>query len=439
MKKLSLLLILTLVLGLCACGKSDKKETIKEESAEVVEEEPTEPEEEKQEEEETIKIRLSNGDIFVNEEEISEDPEAESGVYLANDIIFYQENQGIAYGEGKKADEHSQIEADAHTVVHITRPGTYELSGTMSAGQIFVDLGEDAKSDPQAAVTLILNGVDITCTVAPAIIFQNVYECAAEQKEETETAKIDTGKAGANIYLLDETENHLYGSYVAKIFESAELNEEGTEVEESKKLYKFDGALYSRMTMNIFGSENGILKIDAEKEGICSEKHLTVYGGTIEISSGNDGINVNENDDSVFTMNGGNIKVVVNGKNGEGDGIDSNGALVINGGNLESYACGFHTDSGLDSEYGVSINGGTVISTGDVLDQVGEGMQKSVVFECQEQQTGGETYQVKDSQENVIVEFTPENDFRVLLISKEGLRKTEDMTLWMGKTQIELQ
>lgn len=437
MKKLGLLLMLTLALGLCACGKSDKKETIKEEPAEVTEEETEETEEEPQEEE-AVKIRLSNGDIMVNEEEISEDPETESGVYMAKDIIYYQENQGITYGEGEKADEHSQIEADAHTVVHITKPGTYEIGGTMSAGQIFVDLGEDAKNDPQAVVTLILNKVDITCTVAPAIIFYNVYECAAEPGEGTVTSKIDTGKAGANIYLLDETENNLYGSYVAKIYESAELNEEGTEVEEAKKLHRFDGALYSRMTMNIFGSENGVLKIDAEKEGICSEKHLTVYGGTIEISSGNDGINVNENDDSVFTMNGGNIKVIANGKNGEGDGIDSNGALVINGGNLETYACGVNTDSGLDSEYGVSINGGTVISTGDVLDQVGDGMQKTAVFECQEPQIGGETYQVKDSQENVILEFTPANDFSVVLISKEGIRKTEDLTLWMGKTQITL-
>ena len=40
-----------------------------------------------------------------------------------------------------------------------------------------MDLGEDAETDPDAVVTLILNGVDITCTVAPAIIFYRVYEC----------------------------------------------------------------------------------------------------------------------------------------------------------------------------------------------------------------------------------------------------------------------
>ena len=38
-------------------------------------------------------------------------------------------------------DAHTAEEAAAHTVVHITQPGTYVLSGTLSAGQIAVDHG----------------------------------------------------------------------------------------------------------------------------------------------------------------------------------------------------------------------------------------------------------------------------------------------------------
>ena len=96
---------------------------------------------------------------------------SDDAVYVANDIVFYLEGQDFTYGEGEKQDEHSQAEADAHTVVHITKPGTYRLSGTLSAGQVAVDLGKDAN----AVVTLVLDGADITCTIAPAVIFYSVY------------------------------------------------------------------------------------------------------------------------------------------------------------------------------------------------------------------------------------------------------------------------
>ncbi|HIQ87777.1 MAG TPA: carbohydrate-binding domain-containing protein [Candidatus Scatomorpha gallistercoris] len=53
----------------------------------------------------------------------------------------------------------------------ILSAGTYRLTGTLSQGQIAVDLGDEAKDDPDAVVTLILDNVDVTCTVAPALIF----------------------------------------------------------------------------------------------------------------------------------------------------------------------------------------------------------------------------------------------------------------------------
>ena len=84
-------------------------------------------------------IALSDDGITVNGERIASD--SEQAVYAARDIVFYLEGQDFTYGEGTEKDGHSQQEADAHTVVHISRPGTYRLSGTLSAGQIAVDLG----------------------------------------------------------------------------------------------------------------------------------------------------------------------------------------------------------------------------------------------------------------------------------------------------------
>lgn len=291
-----------------------------------------------------ISIQLSDAGITVDGIAISTDENAD--VYAANDIVFYLADQGFTYGEGGPEDEHTQEEADKHTVVHITKPGSYAVSGFLSAGQIAIDLGEDAEEDPEAVVTLYLNGVDVNCDVAPAVIFYNVYECG-EKNEENATKDVDTSAAGANVVIVDDTVNNINGSYVARIYKSYTLNEAGTEVVDNKKLHKYDGTFYSKMSVNVDGGtkDTGVLNINAENEGLDSELHLTINGGIININSGNDGINTNEDNVSVTTLNDGQLNIVVNGSTGEGDGIDSNGWLVINGGILTSSACGFSGDA----------------------------------------------------------------------------------------------
>lgn len=361
-----------------------------------------------------------------------------AAVYTANDIVFYLEGQGVAYGEGTETDEHIREEADGHMVVHITKPGTYVLSGSLSAGQVAVDLGEDAEEDPDAVVTLILNGVDITCTVAPAVIFYNVYECGSTDAE-TATKDVDTADAGANVIIADGTVNNITGSYVARIYkpDSVELSEDGTEVVESKKLHKYDGAFYSKMSMNVGGGEHGtgILNITAENEGLDSELHLTINGGNINITSGNDGINTNEDGVSVTTVNGGVLTIDVDGATGEGDGIDSNGWLVINGGTVIAAACGSSQDSGIDSDNGIYINGGTVVASGNMLDRIDGGEQPYVVFGFRQRQRGGTSITLKAEGGSTAGEWTPTNDFTYLVVSSPDLTEGT-YTLWNGDTQL---
>ena len=368
-RAVSVLLSAALMLSvLTGCGKSgsvSKKNIPAEETAE------------------SKKIALSDSGITVDGAAISDDETA--AVYAAQDIVYYEEGQGVAYGAGTDADAHSQEEADAHTVVHITQPGTYTLSGTLSAGQIAVDLGDGAEEDPEAVVTLVLDGVDITCTVAPAIIFYRVYECGSADME-TATQTVDTSAAGANVVIADGTENRVTGSHVAKIYkpESVTLNADGTAVEEAKKLHKYDGALYSKMSMNVSGGEvgTGTLEIVADNEGLDSELHLTINSGNIHILSGNDGINTNEDGVSVTT-----------------------------------------------------INGGIVIASGNMYDAVDGGDQTYAVFQFAQKQSGGQTYTLKNAAGETVLEMTPENAFQYLVVSAPGLAEGE-YTLWCGDTQL---
>ena len=204
-----------------------------------------------------IHIELSNDGI-------SFESAAGDAVSWNDDIIYYEAGHGSDYGEGESFDDHTAEEAAEYPVVLITKPGTYELTGYDYNGQVAVDLGEGAKDDPNAVVNLILRA-NITCKVAPAIIFYNVYESN------------DPGSTGANI-ILDGAQSKIRGSHVAKIYQP------GTE----ETLHKYDGAIHSRMSMTISGE--GELQIYADNEGLCSEKHLTINGGDIFIASGNDGI-----------------------------------------------------------------------------------------------------------------------------------------------------
>lgn len=278
-------------------------------------------------------------------------------VFTSHDIVYYEEKtvyeSGRPYGAGSEKDMHSADEALAHTVVNITAPGAYRVSGKLSAGQIRIDLGEEAETDEAAVVELILDNADITCTVAPAVLFYRVYECDNEWSEETATAEVDTAKAGAVLVL--EGENTVSGSYVAKIYKDKDGE---------KKRWKQDGALYSYMSMNVFGP--GSLELHAENEGLDTELHLTIQGGNIRIYSQDDGINTNEDNVSVVTVNGGTLHIVA-GLGSEGDGIDSNGFLVINGGIVVSSANPI-SDSGLDSDRGTFIHGGTVVALGSTMD-----------------------------------------------------------------------
>ena len=341
--------------------------------------------------------------ILLSDEGITvESGSGADGVFVSHDIIYYEDRDayesGNPYGEGEAKDRHSAAEASAHTVVNITKPGNYVLSGKLSAGQIRVDLGDDAYEDPTAVVNLILNGVDITCTVAPAILFLNVYECDGNWSEETAKAQVDTTAAGANLILRAESSNTVNGSYVAKIYKDKDGE---------KKLWKQDGAIYSYMSMNVAGT--GSLDLTAENEGLDTELHLTINGGDIVIRSGNDGINTNEDNVSVTTINGGRIHILA-GLDQEGDGIDSNGYLVINGGTVISSA---HpaADAGLDSDLGSYINGGSVIAFGSTMDWAeSESSQVTMNLQFAQYCTAGSTIRITDAQGNPVFSFDPNTD-----------------------------
>lgn len=351
-----------------------------------------------------VSITFSDNGIKVDGEDIS--LEEDERVYLAHDVVYYEDrdeyDSGNPYGEGADAERHSAEDAAATSVVHITQAGTYRLTGSISAGQVWVDLGKDAVEDASAKVTLVLDNLDITCDVAPAVLFRRVYECDGDWSADTASATVDTSDAGAVVVIADGSVNNVTGSHVARIYKDNE---------EQKKLWKIDGAFYSFMSMNIEGEQDGtgVLNITADNEGLDSELHLTLNGGNVSIASQNDGINTNEDGVSVTTINGGTLHIVA-GLGDEGDGIDSNGFLVINGGTVISMA-NPRSDSGLDSDMGSYINGGTVVALGSTMDWAeSDSSQVTMNLQFASSQDAGDAIVVCNESGEVVFAYDPSED-----------------------------
>ena len=326
----------------------------------------------------------------MSEPEYSGDEPDSSECYIAHDIVYYpeideskfvQENYDgemewvthyVAEGltdylfstlpvlgtDLPKNMMHSAEEAYNNPVLHITQPGEYILEGSWN-GQIYVDLGDkdECFADESKKVTLIMNGVNVNCTVAPSVIFYSLYECDNEWENRTEAvSSVDTSNAGARVILADGTENNFSGANVFRLLKPKYKNDSSTV---QKKLYKTDGAFYSYVSMEIDGS-TGIMNITGTTfEGLDSELHLTINGGYVNIVSQDDGINVNEDHVSIFAVNGGRVTIFA-GQGAEGDVVDSNGYININGGIIAG-ASPSVADDMLDSEDGTFVSNEAVV------------------------------------------------------------------------------
>lgn len=404
-------------------------------------------------------------------------PSGEDAVYIAHDIFYYPEVNADGYQKAfydgdwewvyyypieeysqyiwanlpVQGDQlptqmmHSEEEAWNNPVLHITKPGTYELSGTWH-GQIWIDLGEQDNTftDENAKVTLILNGVDVTCDTAPALVFYSVYEADnGWEKRDSYGPEVDISNAGAKVILADDSVNNFTGTNVYRMLKAKYKDDDSTdEVKVQKKHRKIDGAFYSFQSLLIDGEEkdNGVLNVFSGFEGLDTELHLTIDGGKVNIQSQDDGMNVNEDGVSVLTVNGGELHIVA-GLGAEGDGVDSNGYLVVNGGVVISAAKPM-SDSGLDSDRGSFVNGGYVVATGSTMNWA-ETQSKQVTMNLQfaADQASDEAIIVTDLDGKVIFAYDPDKDettgsnnrgYRGAVISSPAFKMGETYNVYVG-------
>ncbi len=219
-------------------------------------------------------------------------------------------------GAGAKADKN---------VVTITSAGTYVISGSVSDGQIRVDTKDDK------TVRLVLNGANITSSSSSPIYILKAKRAVIVLAEGSKNSITDSKK-----YILDDKEA---GEPNSAIFSKSDLTINGTGSLMVNANYK--NAITSKDELKIISGnitvnsitdgiqgrdfvaiKNGVVNINAQKDGIKSTNDedagkgfVLIEGGTVNITSQEDGIQAETN----VLIKTGDIKISSGGGSANGE------------------------------------------------------------------------------------------------------------------------
>ena len=133
-----------------------------------------------------------------------------------------------------------------------------------------------------------------------------------------------------------------------------------------------DDGIKSDYVLNIGkeGTAGPTIKVTKATEGIEGAQ-VNIYSGNVCVNATDDGINAANGDiaersaDFTYNQYGGYVYINVT----NGDGIDSNGSATLSGGTLEVYAPNQGDGDPIDTEYGCTFSGATVLAVGHAMMQ----------------------------------------------------------------------
>ena len=337
-------------------------------------------------------------------------------------------------------------------VININTTGNIEFTGEIKGAMIGVNTNNVTKD-----INIILNNVsiDTDSKKAPAIYVynknKNYTDCKVTIKTVSGTKNYIVGGKLKKVSLVGSDELDKYSSYYSNdnltnynkyssyygiytsdeikniLFATVQADSEDLADGDPYYFYKCSGAISSDIDLYFEGE--GYLKVTAKDEGVETKGNLTFSGGTgdYEIYSEDGALNTttaNSNGQTVrndLTINVNSLLASVSINADEGDAIDSNGKLTINGGTIYAFAHPTSGDAGLDSANGIYINGGTVIATGNMADAISSDSKQKYIFASFNKISSDTIIVIKNQNDEVIAAFKTGRDIGNLLYSSKDL------------------
>lgn len=206
--------------------------------------------------------------------------------------------------------------------------------------------------------------------------------------------------------------------------------------------------------------ENGNLEIEAGDDGVHATTNLIVMGGKIDIIKSyeglegakvaidggevdifaiDDGVNAaGGNDQSAFMRPGAEdfaeqkeYYIVINGGklhiNAAGDGLDSNGKIYINGGEIVIDGPINASNGAIDADAEIFLNGGEVLgvdASRDTVDFANDSLCNGLEYYFEETQQKGTEIEIRDATSNItIMRYQTLKNFNHLVLGSERLEK----------------
>ncbi len=384
------------------------------------------------------------------------------------------------------------VSVEANTVT-IREPGMYRLTGSLTDGQVIINA-------PDATVRLLLDKVSIaSLTTAP-------LEVISARKIILITGKgtVNNLTDGARALAVDaEPDAALFSRSDLTLAGEGTLNVTGRAAD---AIASKDGLLIAGGTINAVAVDDAIRAKDylivrggtidasansgdglkATESDDLTRGHLTIAGGTITVTAGDDAIHaeaklsiaggsivikqsreglegkiidlsggsaiVAASDDAInaadgtggrltggrnrgqvddsryFTMSGGRFDIT-----GGADGLDANGNATITGGQLFANGPSSRGSGAIDADGTITVTGGLVIAVGSArFDSGPSGNQPSVEFTLEAQQTSGTAVQIRNAQGKVIGTYRAGVDFDSVAVSAPTLKAGETYTIHVG-------
>jgi len=210
-----------------------------------------------------------------------------------------------------------------------------------------------------------------------------------------------------------------------------------------------DDGIHADETTKIAG---GAVNILTSYEGIEGNK-IYVSGGYVKMLTDDDGINAaggndggmggmfggdrfGESTDSTVEISGGTIYM-----NAAGDGLDSNGSLIVTGGAVYISGPTNGANGSLDYTTTGQAAGGTVVALGSsrmAMNFDDSSTQGSVLLTASGNAGAGTDILVKDAEGNIIIQYTAESVFNSILITSPDLQVGEAYTFSIGGSELEI-